>query len=234
MEENHIYQYSLLNALMAGACEKGTTVEKFSKTGNQGLGTFARMEGELILLDEAVYQLREGGSVHVADQSAVIPFAVSTNFRPRETRTLPLQNKTAIGGALSEHNPHAHNLFLTYRIEGRFEYVKCRTVGGQEYDGQPLSELGDKQSVMEYEDVDGVIVGIRSPVTFQGFSVAGEHSHFIDRDRKVGGHVLELKAKSVRMSIATASNIHMELPVSDEFDEADLKTDDEDIKNVEG
>ncbi|KYG40147.1 hypothetical protein M433DRAFT_9195 [Acidomyces richmondensis BFW] len=58
MEDNHIYQYSLLNALMDGVCETGIPVSKFTRMGNQGLGTFARMNGELVFLDGKVYQLQ--------------------------------------------------------------------------------------------------------------------------------------------------------------------------------
>ena len=47
MEPNHIYQFSLLNALMDGVSETGITVSKLRSKGNQGLGTFARMNGEL-------------------------------------------------------------------------------------------------------------------------------------------------------------------------------------------
>lgn len=40
--------------------------------------------------------------------------------------------------------------------------------------------------------------------------------------------------RSVEMSMATASNIHIELPTSDDFANAELAIDDEGIKKVEG
>lgn len=105
---------------------------------------------------------------------------------------------------------------------------------GQEYKGQPLSELGDNQFVATYEDVDATIVGFRSPKAWQGFTVAGQHLHFITNDRKAGGHVLEMEAESVELGMATIANCHIELPNTVDFNSADLVSDAEAIKKVEG
>lgn len=157
MEDNHIYQFSLLNALMDGVCETGISTKKLASMGNQGLGTFARMNGELLFLDGKVYQLQAEGNVREADETDQIPFAVSTQFSPQKTSKLQMRDKNDIDNALNGFNDHAKNLFMTYRINGHFEYVKCRTVRGQEFKGQPLSELGKKQSVETYENVRGTI-----------------------------------------------------------------------------
>lgn len=234
MEDNHIYQFSLLNALMDGVCETGIPASKLSKMGNQGLGTFARMNGELLFLDGKVYQLQAEGHVREAEPEDQIPFAVSTNFVPQQTKAIELKDKTGIDAALDSFNDHAKNLFMTYRIQGLFQHVKCRTVRGQEYPGQALSELGKKQSVEEYSNVDGIIIGFRTPKNWQGFGVAGEHLHFIKKDRKAGGHVLEVEAEKVEMQMAVVSNVHVELPTSDDFNAAKLVTDDAGVKEVEG
>lgn len=234
MEDNHIYQFSLLNALMDGVCETGITVSKFSKMGNQGLGTFSRMNGELLFLDGKVYQLQAEGNVREADDNDQIPFAVSTKFVPQKTTQVEFKSKDDVDNALNGFNDHAKNLFMTYRINGRFDYLKCRTVRGQEFKGQPLSELSKKQSVETYESVEGTIIGFRTPKNWQGFGVAGEHLHFMQADRKAGGHVLEVTAKQVEMQMAVASNVHVELPTTDDFNAASLVTDDEGVKKAEG
>lgn len=113
MEENHIYQFSLLNALMDGVCETGISVSKLASKGNQGLGTFARMNGELMFLDGKVYQLQAEGNVREAGESDQIPFAVSTNFVPQKTDELEFKDKNDIDNALNAFNDHAKNLFMT-------------------------------------------------------------------------------------------------------------------------
>ncbi|KAK0270826.1 hypothetical protein LTR35_013878 [Friedmanniomyces endolithicus] len=236
MEPNHIYQYSLLNALMDGVSETGITVSKLLTKGNQGLGTFARMNGELLFLDGKVYQLQAEGNVREAGEGDQIPFAVSTNFVPQQTRKVTLPSKSALDSTLQTFAPHAKNLFLTYRLTGLFTHLKCRTVRGQTYAHQPLSELGASQSVEEYRDVRGTIIGFRTPANWQGFGVAGGHAHFIDEGRRAGGHVLELSAEGeeVEVGMAVVRDVHVELPGSEEFNEAELSTDDEGVKKVEG
>lgn len=234
MAVNEIYQYSLVNALMSGVSDSGITVTQLISKGNQGLGTFVHMDGELLLLDGTVYQLQAEGKIRVADPDDQIPYAAATHFRSQNTVTTRLGSKDSIDAVLEQFNDHASNLFMSYRVEGRFDRLKCRTVKGQEYEGQPLSELGKNQFVAEYENVEGTIVGFRSPATWQGFFVAGEHMHFIDAEKKIGGHVLELQAEEVAIGIATVNNVHIELPTSDKFNAAVMSTDDVGLKSVEG
>jgi len=237
MEPNHIYQYSLLNALMDGVSSHGIPVSRFLTKGNQGLGAFLHMSGELLLLDSTVYQLQAGGQIRIAAPDDEIPFGVATNFVAEETRSgVQIRDKGAVDAVLEDWQPKSPNLFLTYRISGIFEMIKCRTVRGQEYPGQPLSELGKTQSVETYRAIRGTVVGFRSPRSWQGFSVAGEHMHFIDEARKVGGHVLELKTgpNGVEVQMAVVSDVHIELPRTGEFNRAKLVVDDEGIKGVEG
>lgn len=240
MEANHIYQFSLINALMSGVCETGVTASTLlTKSCNQGLGTFARMDGELVLLDDKVYQLKPEGKVREASPTDQIPFVTLTNFVPQKTYdNVVFDSKAHIDVELDRFDDHAKNLFMTYRVDGVFAYLKCRTVRGQEYPGQPLSELGKKQSVEEYENAEGTVIGFRSPENWQGFSVAGDHMHFISADRKRGGHILEMKTKGegqgVKLQMAVVSNVHIELPTSADFNAASLVTDAEGVKKVEG
>lgn len=220
---------------MDGVSETGIPVSKFKQKGNQGLGTFSRIDGELLFLDGTVYKLRAGGDITEASPDEQIPYGVCTNFVPDDTKQVTLGDKSSVEQELEKFKPHATNLFLSYRIVGRFKHIKARTVRGQEYKGQPLSELKDKQFVKDYEDIDGTIIGFRSPKSWQGFSVAGQHLHFISRDHTAGGHVLELSSDGeVSMSVAVASSIHIDLPTSDEFNEAKLMLDDAGIKRAEG
>jgi alpha-acetolactate decarboxylase len=237
MAVNEIYQYSLVNALMSGVSDKATsiTASQLIEKGNQGLGTFVRMDGELLLLDGVVYQLEAHGKIRVADANDRIPYAVATHFRSQKTVSARLGSKDAIDKILEDEGGHAKNLFMSYRLEGRFARLKARTVRGQEYDGQPLSELGDNQYVEEYLDVEGTIVGFRSPNMWQGFFVAGEHMHFISTDKTKGGHVLEVETtEEVAMGLATCKDVHIELPTSETFNKAEMKTDDVGLKSVEG
>jgi alpha-acetolactate decarboxylase len=90
------------------------------------------MNGELLFLDDKVYQLLPEGKIREADESDKIPFAVSTNFVPQSTSDVELRDKDDVDNGLNSFNNHAANLFMTYRINGKFDHLKCRTVRGQE------------------------------------------------------------------------------------------------------
>lgn len=236
--KNHVYQFSLLNALMAGAVEQGTTVSQLIQQGNQGLGTFARCCGELVLLDGTVYQLLADGSVRQADPDQSIPFAQATQFEAETTiENVDLPSLTSLDEVLDRAVPahRADNLFVSYRITGgRYPSLRVRSIAGQEYPGQPLLELHRTQRVFDLTDQTGVLVGFRSPASFQGFAVAGQHLHFLSDKKDAGGHVLDLCAQGVTVQLAVAHRVHIDLPTSDEFNRARLTTSEEDIRTVEG
>lgn len=220
---------------MSGVADSGIKVSDFTQKGNQGIGTFTKIQGELILLDGKVYQLQASGSIRIAGPEEQLPYAVATHFQAQETVTSELKDKGAVDQILKRFDEHAANCFISYRIDGKFKYIKARTVRGQEYEDQPLSELGDKQAVQDYSDIEGTIIGFRAPTAWQGFMVAGEHMHFIDRAREVGGHLLELESDGdVSFGIAVVNNIHIELPTSRKFNAAKLSTEDDGIKGIEG
>lgn len=235
MEKNVVYQYSILNALMAGVADSGIKVSEFIEKGNQGLGTFTKIQGELVLLDSKVYQLQSSGDVRTAGPDEQLPYAVCTHFEPQRTIKAVFKDKSDLDKVLDDFDQHAANLFISYRIDGRFKKLKARTVSGQEYQDQPLAELGAKQAVREYTDIEGSIVGFRVPHLYQGVSVAGFHSHFIDKDRKVGGHVLEMASDGeLEVKLATLHRLILDLPTSEKFNAAKMETDDAGVKNIEG
>jgi alpha-acetolactate decarboxylase len=51
--------------------------------GDFGLGTFANLDGEMVVLDGRVYQVQGTGRVSEASPDAGAPFAVVTRFSPQ-------------------------------------------------------------------------------------------------------------------------------------------------------
>ena len=191
----------------------------------------------MVLLDGVVYQLKSDGSVHAVDAEDELPFVMATKLVPEARFRAGFASKDALHRKLVETFPGCGNLFVAYRVSNAassWRRLKVRTVGGQQYKGQPLKELGDLQRVFEFEDVRGQIVGFSSPLNWQGLSVAGEHMHFLSEDKTFGGHVLELEVDEVDVHAAVASSLRIDLPRSKEFNEADLRVDDRGIRKVEG
>jgi acetolactate decarboxylase len=66
--------------------------------------------------------------------------------------------------------------------------------------------------VFDFRDVEGTIVGYRFPGYAQGIEVAGYHLHFVDSERRRGGHVLACRPSGVTVRMDHARELHVELP----------------------
>jgi acetolactate decarboxylase len=73
-------------------------------------------------------------------------------------------------------------------------------------------EAVENQPVFELYDVQGSLVGFRFPDYAQGLNVAGYHFHFITRDRRSGGHVLECLLTNGELEVDHEADLRVELP----------------------
>jgi acetolactate decarboxylase len=66
--------------------------------------------------------------------------------------------------------------------------------------------------------------------------VAGYHLHFLNSDRTSGGHVLDFTLERGQVAVSGASQLHLSLPTSGAFLDAELSGDDlsERISKAEG
>jgi alpha-acetolactate decarboxylase len=240
MSKNVLYQYSVMSALMSGAASSGVSLSHLQQHGNHGLGTFKSLEGEMVVLDGHMYQMKSDGSVtpnlECDHWDWISPFAMITHFEPTITTRITFNSKSDLAAKISALFPKSQNYFLSFRIDGEFEQVGVRTVGGQLNPHEKLLDVGKRQTTHTFKSITGSIIGFRTPEYFQGISVAGDHMHLISEDRKFGGHLQACEASGeVTLSAATNYHFNVEFPQHDEdFSEADLVVDHEGIQNVEG
>jgi acetolactate decarboxylase len=97
-------------------------------------------------------------------------------------------------------------------VDGRFEYVKTRSVPRQRKPYPPLVEVVKDQPTFELHHVSGSLVGFRFPDYAQGLNVSGYHFHFITADRSAGGHVLGCRLVRGDLSIDHEGDLRLELP----------------------
>jgi alpha-acetolactate decarboxylase len=92
---NEIYQFSIISALMDGVASHGIPISSLLTHGDHGLGTFRAMDGEMIILDSAVYQMKADGSiVPIASPDKVItPLASSPSSSPRSESGRPSKER---------------------------------------------------------------------------------------------------------------------------------------------
>lgn len=220
-----VYQVSTIDALLQGLYDGEITCGELKEHGDFGIGTFDRLDGEMVVTDGTVYQVCADGSVHIPDDNAKVPFAAMIFFRP--DRTAVLKGRLDLNGlerSLDALLP-TENIFYAVRAEGSFTYVKTRSVPAQDKPYPPLDEAVKKQRTFEFNNAEGTLVGLRCPGYMKGINVPAYHFHFITRDRRAGGHVLECRLEDARVAIDSASEFHMVLPHSGEFYRARLGRD---------
>jgi len=227
--------YSTLDALLAGAYDGELTMQTLHTRGDFGLGTFNRLEGEMIAVDGVFYHARADGSVTVAGPEERTPLAYVTRFHADRTlrQESPLklvELEKWLDGQLG--NP---NLFYAVRIEGAFSEVSVRAIAAQNKPYKPLAELVATQSVHTYPTVRGTLIGLRSPAFSKGISVPGYHWHFLSANRQQGGHVLALTLAAGSVQVESIAKLDLELPRSEGFARADQSRDrSQETKLVEG
>jgi acetolactate decarboxylase len=220
-----VHQVSTLQALMQGAYEGQVPCRELTRHGTLGIGTFDRLDGELILLDGQVFQARADGAV-VRNPATTTPFANVVRFEP-QAAVRPVEAPVDLEGLLAvlEERTGSKNLLYAVRIEGQFAEMKVRSVPRQERPYPPLAEAAKGQHVFELQNESGTVVGFRFPDYIRGVNMPGWHLHFISADRRRGGHVLGLCGSQLRVRVQTIRRFEMDLPERGTFVTADLGKD---------
>jgi acetolactate decarboxylase len=212
-----LYQTSTINALLEGVYDGDITFKELKEHGDFGLGTVNHLDGEMIALDGIFYQIKSDGIAYEVDAYEKTPFAVVTFFEPDQTLSIgtPFEYKE-FSSYLDSLLP-TENIFYAIKLEGRFSYIKARSVPMQNKPYPPLVEAVKEQKIFEFNNVTGTILGFRLPAYMKGINVAGYHLHFITEDKNSGGHVLEFSIEDVHAVIDHANNLFMVLPEESAF-----------------
>lgn len=225
-----IYQVSLLDGLMQGDYDGTATVGQLLQEGNTGLGTFDKLDGEMIVLDGVVYKAKSDGSVEVAGDAQTVPFAAVTNF-DEDIAAIPLSSiadfdslKAALDDIIAEQMGD-FNRFYVAEIKGNFDLVHVRSVPIQSKPYKPLAEATKDQAEFVYENIPGTAVAMRFPDYMQGINLPGWHLHFLSDDKTKGGHVLDLKLTDGTVSMDTVLAFQLVAPGTETFANLDLGAD---------
>ena len=81
-KQNAVYLSAPVNAIIEGLYREKTTIGEIRKKGDFGLGTFNRLDGEMIMLDGEVFRMKADGKAYPVNDSEQTPFACVTHFKP--------------------------------------------------------------------------------------------------------------------------------------------------------
>jgi len=228
-----LFQTSTIEALLKGEYEGETSIGELKRHGDFGLGAFNGLDGEMVVLDGVVFHIGVDGTATPAPDDMKTPFAVVTFFTPDQTfHAAQASNLDTLKEILTALMPSA-NRFYAIRVDGRFTYLKTRSVPRQSPPYPPLAETLRHQQVTEFHDTEGTLVGFYCPPFAEGFNVPGYHFHFITGDRKRGGHVLEVVTGNVRGTLQELYRFSMILSRSGNRTDLDpMPNGDDSLKSV--
>ena len=232
-----MYQVSLLQSLAYGDYCGSVTVKDLKQHGDVGIGTFNKLNGELIMLDGEAYRAAGDGSVEIVSDDETIPFSIVTYMDSDETRTFKdIPDYDALCSILDQTaKEKGVNRFYMIRVDGMFREVNVRSVYAQEGPYKRLAEVMEHdQTFYNYENIEGTLVGLYCPPYMSSLNAVGWHMHFISKDKTKGGHVLGLNIADAVLTWDDTDGFQMRLPQNEDFDRFDLTVDQsEDIKKVE-
>ena len=126
-----LFQISTSGSLVEGVYAQAVTCAKVLHHGNFGLGTFADLDGEMAVLEGAVYRVRGDGTVSQAAPDDAVPFAVVTQFNPSSDVQVDHVASLSRLIQLCDACRRSDNLFYALRLDGRFTIVVTRAVKPQ-------------------------------------------------------------------------------------------------------
>jgi acetolactate decarboxylase len=219
-----LFQVSTSGALVQGIYERAVSSSVLLNYGDFGLGTFVNLDGEMVVLDGVVYQVRSDGRVIKITAEVGTPFAVVVHFNADRDEVLQDAPSFEALTKVCDQCRESNNLFYAFRIEGRFTHVHTRAMKAT-LEGVPLAKAAAIQPEFDFKDVVGTLVGIWAPQFSSALNVAGYHFHFLSQDRTQGGHLLACSGNNLRIRVQILTDFHLSLPESEEFLKADLTRD---------
>jgi len=219
-----LFQVSTSGALVQGVYERAVSSNLLLNYGDFGLGTFENLDGEMVVLDGAIYQVRSDGKVTKIEKDVGTPFAVVTHFVADQEQMIQNASSFKDLTKICDRYRDSDNLFYAFRIDGLFGHVHTRAMR-ETLEGLPLAKAAAIQPEFEFTGVDGTLVGIWAPQFSSALNIAGYHFHFLSEDRSKGGHLLECSGKHLRIRVERLNDFHLSLPESEEFLRADLTKD---------
>jgi len=226
MRRHRVFQTSLLSALLDGVYDGDLSIGELLEHGDFGIGTFNALDGEMLVLDGTCYRFRADGTVSQASVDDLTPFAVITTFEPQIT--LPIEGRMSRAEVVAaiEGSVDSQNYLFAVKVSGRIVDVRTRTVVKQSTPYVGLREAAKNESILSFTDLDGTVVGFRTPLYERGIGVPGGHVHFINDAKSLGGHVLDFTIESGTIEICEGTDLDLRLPLTESFMQARLAPED--------
>ena len=218
-------QISLFSVLLNGRYGGVVSLAEVKRLGDMAIATMDRLDGEMQMIDGVVYQACSDGRIHLPGDEATIPFGTICSFRAEQSLRLENIPSYELFEAHVKKLCPLENFPLAIRFTGKFRRMKVRVVGRQEQDGTGLAEAAKNEAVFDLTDLSGDLVGFRLPGYVAGVNAPGWHLHFMDAERRHGGHVVNFSLQEGELRFCRAEDFQIRLPAPEALAGLDLDRD---------
>ena len=196
-----IYQYSTVTALISGDYHAITTVGEVSEHSDFGLGAGVGL-GELVILDGDFYIAGPQGEAIKVNENTGLSYVTATRFKEEKVIALEnIKNLRQLEDFIDAHFPRDQT-FYAMRIDGIFNSLNARSERRDEPPYTPIVEwMKHNENKFTHENLEATLIIFRTPEFMSNIGVVGYHIHFLSKDKKLAGHVLDLDLKSGRLAI---------------------------------
>lgn len=220
-----LYQVSTIDALLQGSYDGVVPYAEVKKHGDFGIATFDGLDGEMIAFEGNCYQIRADGKVIKVTDEMTIPFGTVTYFSPdHAVPVVYVSNITDFSQQVEASLPSRNHMYAI-QVRGEFPYVKTRSIPRQEKPYPRMVDASANQSLFEFFDTRGIIVGFWTPDLVEGLNIPGFHLHYLTDDCTGGGHILELIVENATVDLDLTPGFSMVLPTGEDFSTVDLSGD---------
>jgi len=207
--EHVVHQIATLHALSQGAYDGTMTYKQLAQYGDFGVGTYDKLDGEMVALDGDFYQIKSSGIVSKAGATQTTPYSSIHFFHSDSTSfSGALESFDALKTKLSSLIQHKDRVY-GIKIKATCSGLKLRSPKRQEIPYLPLADVLKDQSIFNKENITGTFVGYYSPADLGAITAPGFHLHFISDDRKTGGHVLDLTITRAEIYLDELSGLQL-------------------------
>lgn len=206
-----LFQASTISALQAGVFDGDLPITALKRHGDFGVGTFNALDGEMVMVDGEIYQIKADGRTQIAADGLYTPFAAVTFFAADQTALI---DKALACSALQAHlDMLLPDLERPYAIKltGEWAILTLRAPLPEEQPYPTLAEALADQVVFEFTQDSGTMVGFRLPDYLNGVNSIGYHFHYLSADRQRGGHVLDCQAGALTIEIDQIDDVQIDL-----------------------
>lgn len=175
-----------------------------------GLGTFDRLDGELVLVGGVPYRVGIDGVPQRASLSSTTPFLQAIRFAPQDSGPVAPGTTCLQLAGLVDSLAQAQSGIVAVRVRGTFSSLVTRSVAAQPEPYPALAAAVAGQTVFTLGQRRAVLVGFRTGADLAGTGAPGLHLHGLTADRTAGGHVLSCVAgPDVQLSVQRASGVQV-------------------------